>query len=150
MTEDLVKFRLTAAFVLARLRLLPSELAYGYTHGWFTTGRDPRSFEPPAILLSNDYDRVPDLISEIDETTENADRVWLFLALDWLYEHRDEYSEPLEIVEMIYSDFDYPAEIEGFVRFMPPPPGAATGNTAIERRWREYLRQRSEEYASRP
>lgn len=69
-------------------------------------------------MLSDDYARVPELIAEIDDMAPgDSGRVWLYLALDWLHEHRDEYADPFEVVEMLYADFDYPSEIEGFVRF---------------------------------
>ena len=82
-------------------------------------------------------------------TDADSSCVWLFLALAWVYEHRADYVEPLEVVEMIYADFEYPDEIQGIVRFMPPPPGAATGNPAIEGRWKDYLTRKAAEYAAR-
>lgn len=44
---------------------------------------------------------------------------FLYVLLNWVYEHRYLYADPLEVVEFIYADFDYPEEVSGFVRFMP-------------------------------
>jgi hypothetical protein len=57
--------------------------------------------------------------------------------------------EPLEVIEMLYADFGYPKEIEGLVRFMPPPPGAASGHRAIEQRWENFLSRKSDQYRVR-
>lgn len=44
---------------------------------------------------------------------------WLYIILKKLYESKDSFNDPLEEVEKIYADFDYPEEIESFVRYMP-------------------------------
>ncbi|MCC2319266.1 DUF2247 family protein [Cellulomonas chengniuliangii] len=159
-----MKFRLPASFVLDRVTLRPNELAYGYTHGWLDDSAvvriaermlvDDQRILPPveglALLLSAESWRVPELVDEINDNVEgDVGRVWLYLALDWLSEHRGEFSDPYEVIEMLYADFDYPPEIEGIVRFMPSPLGAATGLDVIDQHWREYLRQRAKEYSLR-
>ncbi|WP_124355248.1 DUF2247 family protein [Pseudomonas chlororaphis] len=48
---------------------------------------------------------------------------WLFVALKWLFENKNEIADPLGEVELIYEDFDFPSEIESFVRYMPPLDG---------------------------
>jgi hypothetical protein len=64
--------------------------------------------------LQNQVVKGNPLISE-DELSEK----WLYLLLKWLYENKYRFDDPLGIVEEIYADFDYPAEIEGFIRYMP-------------------------------
>lgn len=136
MSEDLVKFALPAEFVLARATPTPHELVYGYQHGWLddegvvqvaeaalSMGVTlPDAVEELALLLRDDRYRVAELIRAVAEQIpandaalprENPSRLWLYLALDWVYEHRADFVEPLEVIEMIYADFDYPAEIEG-------------------------------------
>ncbi|MEO7038065.1 MAG: DUF2247 family protein [Polyangiaceae bacterium] len=44
---------------------------------------------------------------------------WLYVVLAWILEHRDGYADPLQIVEDVYADFDYPSQIAGLVRYMP-------------------------------
>lgn len=71
---------------------------------------------------------------------------WLYLALSWVYEHSEDFPDPLGIVEELYADFDYPQEMRSFVRYMPPEddyePQAHTTTENIDRlfkKWREYL-----------
>jgi hypothetical protein len=172
MSEDLVKFVLPADFILARAAPTPHELVYGYQHGWLDDGgavrvaeaalsmgvRLPDPVEELALLLRNDQVRVAELMSAAadelsasDEVSPRDDpsRLWLYLALDWLYGHRADFIEPLEIIEMLYTDFDYPAEIEGLVRFMPLPPGESAGASSVEQRWCNYLSRMAETYAPR-
>lgn len=164
MSDDLVKFSLPAAFVVSRVRLDPGELAYGYAKGWLdeastvgiaeqlvATGASSAPVEELASVFRGEFWRVQQIVDEIEaDAGSEPDRVWLFLALSWLHDHKDDYAEPFQIIEMLYSDFGYPEEIEGLVRFMPPPPGASTGLEGVEERWREYLRRMSSKYAARP
>jgi hypothetical protein len=163
MSDDLVKFSVPAAFVVSRVRLEPGELAYGYAHGWLdeastvgvaeglvAAGAASAPIEELASLFKSDLWRVQQVVDEIESDPDaEPERVWLYLALAWLHDHKDQYADPLQIIEMLYSDFGYPTDIEGLVRFMPPPPGSPTGVEAIEARWSEYLQRRLDEYATR-
>lgn len=62
--------------------------------------------------------KLANLSSPKDE--ENLKEKFLFLLLNWIFENREKYGDPLEMVEIIYADFDYPEEISGFVKYMPP------------------------------
>jgi len=68
---------------------------------------------------------------------------WLYLVLAWLYEHRNEYTDPLQRVEEVYADFGYPERVAGFVRYMPMGGPDLGSREANERRlfdkWQEYL-----------
>jgi hypothetical protein len=55
--------------------------------------------------------------------SESIKMKWLVATLSDLYERRNEVADPLGEVEGIYSDFDYPECIEGFVRYMPTSDG---------------------------
>jgi hypothetical protein len=73
-------------------------------------------------------------------------RKWLFVRLAWAYQTRNESPDPLGAVEEIYADFDYPAEIESFVRYMPPTDGYRPDQHSKEANhqrlmtaWTEYL-----------
>ena len=48
---------------------------------------------------------------------------WQCLILRWLYDKRDQFPDPLGIVEIIFADFGYPSSMESFVRFMPAADG---------------------------
>jgi hypothetical protein len=166
MSDDLVKLAIPAEFVTARVLLTPGELVYSYRRGWlgdrsvvdvalaaFEAGVGlPSAEEELALLLSDQLGRVPELVEDLARSSaeeHDPGGVWLFLALAWLYEHRSEHLDPLEVIEMLYADFDYPEEIEGLVRFIPPPPGAASGHRAIEQRWEDFVSRKSTQYRGR-
>lgn len=48
---------------------------------------------------------------------------WLFITLSWLWVNRSKFADPLAEVEAVYADFDYPKEMDGFIRYMPPVDG---------------------------
>lgn len=165
--SDLVRLSFPAAFIISAVHLTAAELVCGYRRGWLSEhdvvtttlssyGKGVEQSGPEkdlALLLSDELDRVPQLMGEIAESLKpeaDSSPVWLFLALTWVYEHRADYLDPLEVVEMLFTDFDYPDEMQGIVRFIPPLPGAATGNRAIEGRWKDYLTRKAAEYADRP
>lgn len=172
MSEDLVKFVLPAEFILARTTPTPHELVYGFQRGWLddegavrvaeaalSMGMTlPDAVEELALLLRDERYRIAELmdaaaqelsVSDEPSTREDPSRLWLYLALDWLYEHRADFVEPLEVIEQLYADFDYPAEIEGLVRFMPPPAGEPAGTSGIAQRWSNYLSRLAEEFSTR-
>lgn len=72
-----------------------------------------------------------------------ANKKWLFITLNYLYYSRSDFEDPLGVVEEVYSDFDYPEEIESFVRYMPmigEDLGSIEANTArLYKYWKEYL-----------
>jgi hypothetical protein len=152
-------------FVTARVMLTPAELATGYEMGLLDDrgavkvaesllagGAIPSWVEDLAILLSSEYDRVPELLSErasSESPIEDPSRVWLFLVLAHLHAHRDEVADPLGEIESIYADFEYPAEIDGLVRYLPAPADGEAGPAAVEARWQAYIDQRTSHYAGR-
>ena len=61
--------------------------------------------------------------------------------------------DPLESIEIIYADFDYPAEIESFVRYMPVndeyDPWAhsdAENEQRLLTHWKDYLLRAQQEF----
>lgn len=162
----LIRFRIPAEFVASHGLPTATELAYGYRHGWLLREdvvaialrkykaelrlRDAE--EALALLLSDDYDQVGDLVNELqygDQPEERRARYWLFLALALLQAHPELVEDPLEAIELLYADFDHPTEIQGLIRYMPPPPGARTGLDAIRQRWVEYVDAVAAEYRHR-
>lgn len=77
---------------------------------------------------------------------------WLFVALTWLYEHRNDLLDPLQEVEILYADLDYPPEIAHFVRYMPMVGPDLGSQAACEARlfdyWRDYLCRQRELYGA--
>ena len=126
--SDLVRLSFPAAFIISAVHLTAAELVYGYRRGWLSEhdvvtitlssyGKGVEQSGPEkdlALLLSDELDRVPQLVGEIAESLKpeaDSSPVWLFLALTWVYEHRADYLDPLEVVEMLFTDFDYPDEM---------------------------------------
>lgn len=61
-----------------------------------------------------------ELTNQIVEPGENTSQEkFLYLLLNWIFKHKEQCSDPLQMVEIIYDDFDYPEEISNFVRYMP-------------------------------
>lgn len=50
---------------------------------------------------------------------KNVVKKWMYIVLHWIYDNRKVLSDPLGLVEEVYCEFDYPEEIEEFVRYMP-------------------------------
>ena len=111
------------------------------------SGRDDVSMVELAGVGRSDSWRAIEIAQDIAArcgavNQESCQRKWLHLLLKCLYERRDQFSDPLQIVEQLYADFDYPEEIAGFVRWMPAREsvsGEAEGLQRIEKEWKAYL-----------
>lgn len=75
---------------------------------------------------------------------------WLYLVLSWVLFNKVNYSKPLEVVESIYADFDYPESIESFIGYMPANDGydpsihSDTENKErLFKNWEKYLERES-------
>ena len=164
--NELVGLQVPAEFVVALVLPTAAEIGFGLREGWLSRqdailiavakyNRGAQLTGPElelVLLLPQDADRVDDLIDQLevsDEPTEQRARVWVFLTLAWVLEHRDSYDDPYEVVGMLFTDFDYPPEITRLVGFMPAPVGEPVGPSAIDKRWREYIERVSEEYRER-
>lgn len=75
---------------------------------------------------------------------------FLYLILNWVYENKSQYPDPLGMVEVIYADFGYPTEISEFVRYMPAKePIFDSVDENIDRlflMWKSYLEQEKIRY----
>jgi hypothetical protein len=113
----------------------------------------PKAAVELACLLKGEsvHPYIDELANE--EGNSNNDSVRekiLFLALNWVYNHKELYEEPLEAVEIIYADFNYPEEIANFVRYMPseqPPLASAELNRErLYRNWKDYLNKKAQSW----
>lgn len=75
-----------------------------------------------------------------------SEKKWLFLMLAWIFDNRTRTDDPLGEVENIYADFDYPSEVENFVRYMPVIDGYDPSQHSSEENenrlfenWKKYL-----------
>lgn len=164
--SDLLKFEIPALFIKERVRLTPAELSYGYEHGWLTDAdsvslaidiasqaqQTAAIVERLSFLLSDEMGLVHDLMDDLRRRVtyvDNSGNVWVYLALAWIHENRNEFDDPFQAIEMLYADFEYPDFMEPFIRFMPPPEGATAGIDGLEERWEAYLRDADERYQKR-
>ncbi|WP_281257751.1 DUF2247 family protein [Paenibacillus donghaensis] len=94
-------------------------------------------------------DKLSSSISEKDYSMAKEKN--LYLILKWVFENKNNYSDPLEVVECIYADFDYPEEISRFVRYMPTnQPMLYSLELNIERlykNWNDYLEKQKKRYS---
>lgn len=157
---DLIRLNICYAFLHERIRPTWQSVRFGLQHGLIDP-EVPRELAleqiagtaaPPRALLDIASADRSDLITQlldrlvVDETESTYEQLraeWLYLALAWTYEHRKEYSDPLQRVEEIYADFGYPERIASFVRYMPmdgPDLGSREANEQrLFERWRRYL-----------
>ncbi|MFD9691824.1 DUF2247 family protein [Kitasatospora sp. NPDC059088] len=162
--SDLLKFKIPADFIEPRVHLSLAELAHGYREGWIgadgvidlcvqrlSIGSVSQAEEELALLLSDEADQVEGILEGVDadRTSDDMWKVWRYLALAWAYENRESLGDALGLVEMLYADFNYPSEMDGFIRYMPAQPGQRTGIDALISRWEEFVRSESEFYRSR-
>ncbi len=78
---------------------------------------------------------------------------WVFLVLAWLFEHRNGLPDPLQAVENVYAEFDYPEGVAGFVRYMPsdePDLGSQERNERrLMQKWERFLDEQRNEFGVR-
>ena len=138
-------------FVRERLKLSWRDALWGYEHQMIgrsavvdlatdrlcTGSNDPLEIELAGLTKVETF-QVGDLLRELanaspEEGGATARRKWLFLSLAWLFENKASIPDPLGNVESIYANFDYPPEIESFVRYMPVTDGYQGNRTKL---WR--------------
>lgn len=99
------------------------------------------------LAALNHNDSVLNYVIKLAETDtipiELIEEKWLYLLLYWLFLNSTQYVNPLEIVENIYCEFNYPKQIVKFIRYMPnddPDLGNKKLNELnLYKKWGEYL-----------
>jgi hypothetical protein len=135
----------SSEFIIANLPLNWKDVLWGYRHkliGWRTPvdiavarTNDGQLNDPLVDELSVvDKDsvwRVGEILDELAEQVETSDEFskkrWLYLSLLLLQESVGDQAMKLQGIEEIYTDFDYPEEIAGFVPYMPSTDGFDPG-----------------------
>ena len=117
-----------------------------YTRKMTLSDHDERVFKLSLINKSNILELKPVLEDLASEMSGYSPKNWLYVLLSDVFHRKEEFEDPLGEVEKIYTDFDYPEEIESFVRYMPPKdgyiPSAHTYEENIVRlylNWAKYL-----------
>ncbi|MFC4589850.1 DUF2247 family protein [Sphaerisporangium corydalis] len=163
--SGLVSFVIPADFVSSRVALTREELVCGYRKGWLAPmgltelagdvlpalSGLPAEEEMPYLLPSEVAHQVNAAVDavELDCEDPRTNEVWSYLALAHLYERRNTVSGFFQVIEMIWSDHDYPEEMSGFIYYMPPPPGGEYGEPAMLRRLATYLSDQARRYRTR-
>lgn len=154
-------------FALRTLNLTWSDLAYGYHMGRFIW-KDLIDFaslkKSQNAASAAEWEMAAQNKSSISRLVELADQAasgenidedkirerLLFLILYWIYENKENIEDPLAEVESIFADFDYPAEMYPFIKYMPPSDGVDPSRFSKEeneerltRKWRAYLDEKS-------
>lgn len=63
---------------------------------------------------------IDELANEVPQQSKEASKSkLLYILLNWIYDHRADYDDPLGVVEYIYDDFDFPTSMKDFVRYLP-------------------------------
>jgi len=139
------------------LGLAVADLDFGFAHGWIDaatvvdvateevrSGADDPGLVRLASILRDELADVPDLLSRLSKGVDHGERAsskrkWLYLQLSAAYQVRADLADPLGVVEQLYTDFDYPESMDGFVRYMPLRDGDEAGEPALLERWRAFL-----------
>lgn len=165
---DIVRLRIPYQFIRERARMSWREMRFGLVNELL----DPEApvelavdqvaeiAEPPGALLelagTGRGEPTMTLIEQLadgePQRPENEIRdKWLYLVLAWIYEHRDEFPDPLQRVEEVYADFGYPDQIAKFVRYMPmdaPDLGSQEANERrLFERWKQYVEDAARAHA---
>ena len=90
------------------------------------------------------YPLIDELVEEENKYNEELSKEkYLYAVLKWVYENQISFKEPLESVECIYADFDYPEVISEFIRYASnnePDLGSRELNIRrIYDNWKKYL-----------
>lgn len=159
------RFNIPANFVVDRVDLKASEIAYGKRKGWLNDSDIVAIYlhkmqagqllskveESWALALSEDVrvGNVPELEFEAQGNSREVDKVWIYLSLAWLRHRVLNEQKLFDIIDDLYSDFDYPEEMEGFVKYMPCPPGGREGVSGMMERLELFLKRSEDLYRQR-
>lgn len=153
---------ITASFINQySIKITWTELLWGLNKGFIsavqiskyaleivaTKGTDGSDVDLLASVTKDELFQVRDLLEKLayieDWKDENAtEDKWLYIILLWLYEHKGQIDDPLEKVEIVYADFNYPIKISSFVRYMPLneiSEPLEDGVSFLYRKWKEFL-----------
>ncbi len=80
-------------------------------------------------------DKLRFLLSDTNDI-EKTTKKWLYLCLLYLYKNKVNFDDPLQVIESIYSDFNYPEEIKHLIRYMPNNDGRIVD---FDKEWKLFL-----------
>ncbi|WFU05759.1 DUF2247 family protein (plasmid) [Rhizobium sp. CB3171] len=95
-----------------------------------------------ASLDESEYYEVSDLICSLtkdEDDAGDAEKVWKYLLLLWLWKQKDSLLDPLGAVEELYADLGYPEDLSKLVRYMPPTNGSPGSKKRLMEYWNSLL-----------
>ncbi len=139
--NNMILYPIPAEFIEKKADLSWCDIKWGYENNLI--GAEVAIKKAENIVLNGNYTKtelelsflIPsesnDILSFFNklcrETNEEENSIirekWLYILLSWLWKNRESFEDPLSEVENIYANFDYPAEIENFITYMPPTDG---------------------------
>lgn len=70
---------------------------------------------------------------------ESLVKPWIFLVLSFLFENKKSYKDPLNMVERLYVEFQYPEEIAPIVRYTPLEEGKIGSEKHLFENWENII-----------
>ncbi|MEO4207065.1 DUF2247 family protein [Acinetobacter pittii] len=131
--------------------LLTSEIPIKKAENIVLTGNYTKAELELSLLIPSESKNITLFINELcptfkEDEYENISQKWLYVILSWLWINRENFEDPLDEVESIYTDFDYPAEMDSFIKYMPPTDGYdpslyshAENINRLMKNWENYL-----------
>lgn len=135
------------------------EVLYGLDHGYvdcsevssyacesLTKNSSTNEYEL-ASLGCDGFSNVRDLLktltgNELD--SENLSGAWAYLLLSWIFDNKENYCDPFELVDMVCAEFNYPDELLSLIRYMPLQEGGEGSEEYLMSNWARYLFEYSE------
>lgn len=96
------------------------------------------TLEQQELYLARDY--LQSLASnEPTKKEEKISQPWIYLLLSYLFENKSLFSDPLEKIEELYADLEYPEDISSIVRYMPLPEGEVGSDERLYTNWKNAI-----------
>ena len=91
------------------------------------------------VSISEEYEDISKYLDILVSSEDNQDDSdiedkWRYVIIQDLYNNQTKYENVYENIETVYSDFDYPEDMVGFIRYMPSNSGCS-----FEESWEKYL-----------
>lgn len=99
-----------------------------------------------AGLFENEYYKIKNileanLLHQSDEVQINQNKKIMYLLLLWFYQNKNSIKNISEMIDLLYSDFDYPEEISHLISYMPIDENEEYGLNGMMNRLKVYLSQ---------
>jgi len=79
--------------------------------------------------------------SQNSDNYSDSREKFLYISLNWVYEHKDDYCNPIEVIDILCDDINYPIEVKNLISFMPSSePETNSSDTTTKRLFGRLLR----------